>query len=88
MFSSGTFGFRYFGLLSGIVLAVAGVVGFLQYPLSWLVESKGWRHTDVNYMQIGCFGAMYFFPLLVLRGECNERRARRRLAGVKRGGGW
>ena len=62
---------------------MSGVFGFLQYTLSWLVEHKVWRHQDVNYLQLGCFAAMYFFPLLVMREEWKERKARAAPAPLK-----
>ena len=70
------FGFRYFGLLCGIVLAVAGALGMVQYGLTAVVESGAWTHQDINYLQLGTIAAMLFFPAVVARDEW------------KRGTGW
>jgi len=49
------FGYRYFGILSGLVLCCGGLLGFLQYPL----QSSGisWKWLDI-FQLISLIGVM------------------------------
>ncbi|CAM9694828.1 unnamed protein product [Chrysoparadoxa australica] len=72
-------GFKFFGLLSGISFAVAGVVGLLQYPLStWgagtchLGEEQGcsrghWQ--QINQLQFACILLLYVLPIMDYRSH-------------------
>jgi MFS family permease len=52
------FGFRYFGVLAGVVFACAGLVGLLQTPVASIDD---WAL--INEIQLGMVALLYVFPL-------------------------
>jgi MFS family permease len=64
------FGFRYFGLLSGLLLAAGGAVALLQAPLgNYVQDSMGGDFRDVNIAQLALSVAFLYLPLRMRRWE-------------------
>jgi MFS family permease len=72
-------GFRYFGILSGMSQAAAGVIGLLQYPLGdWAAGDCHLQLTDecdvgkwriLNFLQMGSYIVLLLIPILEYRAQ-------------------
>lgn len=69
VFVGSEWGFRYFGLLTGILFVAAAVVGLLQYPLVRLFNAN---YTSINTLQTVTLALSTLFPLYL---RWTERRA-------------
>eukprot|EP00735_Rhodelphis_limneticus_P012948 TRINITY_DN6390_c0_g1::TRINITY_DN6390_c0_g1_i1::g.537::m.537 TRINITY_DN6390_c0_g1::TRINITY_DN6390_c0_g1_i1::g.537 ORF type:complete len:245 (-),score=37.16,sp/Q8NBI5/S43A3_HUMAN/24.11/4e-06,MFS_1/PF07690.11/9.7e-06,DUF1230/PF06799.6/46,DUF1230/PF06799.6/7.5 TRINITY_DN6390_c0_g1_i1:50-784(-) len=57
------FGFTHFGMLSGALFLVSGLLNLLAYPLTSLVTKQlDGDYTIVNVAQLVCFVAFFAFP--------------------------